>query len=574
MRGLPFVRNGKTLLSGVDPAGRAERIAGEVPVKDRTLYFCPSPLYGYGLSCFLSRLEKEAPSSAVLCVEADGELYELTIKSIDPSFATRRNLRITNICDAGVLCAFAREAWGARAFRRVEILRLTGGWQLFPEVYDSLCDSLRHEIAVDWSNALTLAKMGRLYIRNALRNLPLITRFPSASRLSFGEAPILVLGAGPSLDETLDALKLKYADILACPDNRPFKIICVDTCLGALKERNIIPDLAVILESQHWNIKDFLSCKGWNVNAAIDLSSLPVSASVLSGERFLFFTPWTRLKIFERLKNTGLLPVEIPPLGSVGLTAVELSRRFTGGNIICAGLDFSFTQDKYHARSTPGHHTLLNVQNRFKRLFNSAAYNRYSIAVVSKSGLPVYTSPAMKNYRDLFEQEFGGDSRVFDIEGTGLPLGIKTLSLEEAMGLLVNLSTKNTINQKYRENSNHIFNGQAEFISRGRTVPSVRDAKARREEEKREERREEKRDEKLVCFYRDESKRLDELRGLLTGEAAADDERLNDLIEECDYIWAHFPDYAGGRRPELGDISFLKRLRIEIDPMLKLLNAL
>jgi hypothetical protein len=53
------------------------------------------------------------------------------------------------------------------------------------------------------------------------------------------------------------------------------------------------------------------------------------------------------------------------------------------------------------------------------------------------------------------------------------------------------------------------------------------------------------------------------------------------LIDECDYLWAHFPDYAAaGRHPgkaelETGSpaaISFLKRLRIEIDPFLKLLN--
>jgi len=532
MQGLPFVRNGKTLLSGVDPVGRAERIAGAVPIKDRTLYFCPSPLYGYGLSHFLSRLEKEAPNSAVLCVEADGELYELTKKNIAPSMADSQNLRITNICSAGDLCAFVREAWGARAFRRVEVLRLSGGWQLFPEVYDSLCDTLRREIAIDWGNALTLAKMGRLYIRNALRNLPLVTRFPSASQLSFGEAPILVLGAGPSLDETLDALSSKYANFLSSPQERPFKIICVDTCLGALKERNIIPDLTVILESQHWNLRDFLSCKGWNVNAVIDLSSLPASTSVLSGEKYLFFTPWTQLKIFGRLKDIGLLPVAIPPLGSVGLTAVELARRFTGGKIICAGLDFSFTQDKYHARSTPGHLSRLNLQNRFKRLFNPAAYNQYSIAAVSKNGLPVYTSPAMKNYRDLFEQEFSGDSRIFDIEGTGLPLGIKILLLDEAMSLL---------------GKDNLAPTQYVRVVRGKNSD-------------------------LISFYENEKNRLEELRNLLTGEAAADNERLNVLIDECDYLWAHFPDYAGGRRSELSDISFLKRLRTEIDPMLKLMD--
>jgi hypothetical protein len=537
MQGLPFVRNGKTLLSGIDPAGRAERIAGAVPVKDRTLYFCPSPLYGYGISRFLSRLETEAPGSAVLCVEADGELYELTEKNIDPSLAADSKLRITNICDAESLCVFVREAWGAMAFRRVEILRLSGGWQLFPELYDSLCDSLRRGIAVDWSNALTLAKMGRLYIRNALRNLSLVSQFQSASLLSFGEAPVLVLGAGPSLDETLDALKTRCADFLACPGGRFFKIVCVDTCLGALKERNIIPDLAVILESQHWNIHDFLTCKGWNIDAAVDISSLPASTNILSGEKFLFFTPWTRLKIFERLKDAGLLPAAVPPLGSVGLTAVELARRLTTGKIICSGLDFSFTVDKYHARSTPGHRSRLNLQNRLKRIFNPAAYNQYSIAAVSKAGLPVYTNPAMKNYRDLFEQEFGGDSRIFDIKGSGLPLGIKTLSMEDAMTLLVKNDSK-IITQRHK------------------------DTKITKEE---------KSEEELISFFENEKRRLEDLRSLLTGEAAADNERLNVLIDECDYLWAHFPDFTGGRRPELSDISFLKRLRTEIDPMLKIL---
>ncbi|MDR0300899.1 MAG: DUF115 domain-containing protein [Treponema sp.] len=530
---MPLVKNGKTLLSGVDPVCRAERTADAVRVRDNTLYFCPSPLYGYGLARLLARLESEAPNSAVLCVEADGELYELTEKNIDPSFADCRKLRVTNICDAGGLCAFVREAWGRAAFRYVEIIRFSGGWQLFPELYDSLCGALRREIATDWSNALTLTKLGRLYIRNALRNLPLVPRFPSAANISFGEAPVLVLGAGPSLDETLDALKKRYSQIL-CSPKRPFKIVCVDTCLGSLKDRGINPDMAVILESQHWNLRDFTGCRGWKIPFAADLSALPASARILAGDGYMFMTPWTPLRIFERLKAAKMLPLVIPPLGSVGLTAVELSRRLTSGKIICAGLDFSFSQDKYHACGTPGHRGILSSQNRFRRIFNLAAYTQHSIAAVSKSGLSVYTSPAMKNYRDLFEQEFGGDSRIFDIEGSGLPLGIKTLSLEEAMTALdVNMVCKKPPQTAVVKN-----------IS----------------------------EDKVALFFENEKKRLEELRNILSGVAAADNERLNVLIDECDYLWAHFPDCAGGRRPALNNISFLKRLRTEIDPAILLME--
>ena len=537
----PFVRNGITLLSGFDPVGRCEKAASAVSLKDRTLYFCPSPIFGYGLAKFLSRMETEAPNSAVLCVEADSELYKLSLENMETSVKSAGKLRITNITDSGKLCSFLRTQWGARAFRRIEIIRLTGGWQLFRELYDSLCESLRREIAADWSNALTLAKLGRLYIRNALRNLSLLPDFPSISNLSFGFSPVLVLGAGPSLDEALDALEIRFGESLRRTENRPFKIVCVDTALGALKDRKIFPDLVVILESQHWNLNDFTGCKGWEVQSAIDLSAHPQSSQILTGNGFLFMTPWTSLKILERLKKAGLLPSGVPPLGSVGLSAVEISRRLTRGKIILCGLDFSFTVDKYHARSTPAHRRRLNTQNRLRGIFNASVFDS-AFNAVSKSGLPVLCSPVMRNYRDLFEQEFSGDSRLFDIKGSGLPLGIKTLSIEDAFNVLGEADSPQ------------------EKLSKENVMPDEEKILLK---------------EKLIIFLEDEKKRLKDLKDILTGEAQPDREKFKTLIDECDYLWAHFPDFSGGRRVDFESsdlLSFLNRIRAEIDPMMALLG--
>jgi hypothetical protein len=556
-----FQWNGKTLLSGIDPAGRADRIASALTVTDRTLYLCPSPLYGYGLERLLDRLTGFS-HSALLCVEAEPELFALAQEHLNPALKSNPQLRLTNRREEGALCALLRKEWGSRFFRRVEIVRLNGGWQIHPELYEMLADSLRREIALDWANAMTLTKLGRRYIRNALQNLRLIPRCRPLGNLSFGGDPALVLGAGPSLDHTLDLLQSHFGQSMNNPAERPFRIICVDTCLSALRERRITPDMAVILESQHWNLEDFTGLSGWNIPAAMDLSALPRSADILSGELFLFFTPWTDLNIFERLGAAGLLPTSLPPLGSVGLSASAIARLLTSGSIITAGLDFSFTLDSSHARSTPEHKKRLRRHNRFKGLLNAeAAFGQAVFSAVSKTGHRVFSNPSMRNYRDLFEREFGPVANgrgagsgvsFFDIDngeaGSGLPLGIKTLPPPAAFKAL----------------SGGGF--AAPRISISANVGAFMNTDAPIAE-------------KLRALIRDEQNRLIRLRDMLSGESAMDYSALARLVDECDYLWAHFPDYAAaGRRPaqaewEAGSdavISFLKRLRVELDPFIKL----
>jgi hypothetical protein len=284
----------------------------------------------------------------------------------------------------------------------------------------------------------------------------------------------------------------------------------------------------------------------------MDLSALPAAGPVLSGGLFLFVTAWTELRIFGRRGAAGLLPAGILPLGSVGLIAVEQARRLSRGKIVTGGIDFSFTPDAYHARSTPAHRDKLRRHNRFQDLFSAAAaFSPAAFKTVSKSGFPARSDPAMRNYRDLFEREFAADPRLFDITGGGLPLGLRTLSPEAAFDVLAACGAR----------------VEAEERRDTATMDSERRVALT---------------EKLKTFIQGEQNRLLPLRRILSGEEAADAGRLDTLVGDCDYLWAHFPDYAGagGRRPDKRDIaagtpeavSFLKRLRAEIDPALALLE--
>jgi hypothetical protein len=143
----------------------------------------------------------------------------------------------------------------------------------------------------------------------------------------------------------------------------------------------------------------------------------------------------------------------------------------------------------------------------------------------------------MRTYRNLFEEEFSGGGNIHDVAGTGLPLGVKTLSPEAALDLLC---------------------GSGELPPESRRPDSgVSGALFDRE--------------KTSLFVKRELEMILELRDILVrgGE-------LFPLLEELDYLWAHFPEYAGaeGKKPAAGDTGFLKRVRAEIDPFVKLWELL
>jgi hypothetical protein len=357
--------------------------------------------------------------------------------------------------------------------------------------------------------------------------------------------PVLVLGAGPSLDGILAGLSRCFGETAGDPALRPFRILCVDTALPCLKARGIKPDLAVALESQHWNLRDFVGLGDWALPLAMDLSALPATAETLGGRSFFFFTPWTEMNFFGRLEAAGLIPAVFIPLGSVGLTAVAAALRLGGGPVITGGIDFSFTLDSYHARSSPGHREKLRRQNRFTGILNAAAaFREAGFTAVSKAGFPVRSDPAMKGYRDLFEREFAGEERLWDIQGPGLPLGLRILSLDEALAALADRNPR----------GGRILRGKKADAG----MPGIRASDIR----------------KLECFVSGERENLSRLRDLLTGKIPAETGEIGRLLDYCDYLWAHFPDCAGtgGRRPPAGDLSFLKRVRTEIDPFLAILN--
>ena len=69
---------------------------------------------------------------------------------------------------------------------------------------------------------------------------------------------------------------------------------------------------------------------------------------------------------------------------------------------------------------------------------------------------------------------------------------------------------------------------------------------------------------KIADFYHTEKDMLQKLRQMLV--SGGDSAQILEIIKKCEYLYLHFPD---GYKTPTDDLSFLKRVRGEIDFFLK-----
>jgi hypothetical protein len=238
----------------------------------------------------------------------------------------------------------------------------------------------------------------------------------------------------------------------------------------------------------------------------------------------------------ENLKKKGILPLEIPPMGSVALYALEIALKMRQSEqipVFVCGVDFAFTAGKTHCKGTPAHVLQLIKANRLCPAGDvAAAFREGAFAVKSKNASQtLITDHALMGYRDAFCARFLGTPNVFDAGEQGLPLNLPRAKLESRA--------------KTFEGAQH----------KAKDAEEKRDSKALRA--------------LIAKYFTSEEAALVNLRGILSGkiqmESGAREEQIFALLEGREYLFLHFPD---GFSPS-AETQFLTRVRAEIDFFLK-----
>jgi hypothetical protein len=515
-RGFSINYLGKNLYSKYDPSKNPEKIIGSLQLKDETLYIVPSPLLLYGVESLLKKLPE---SSYVLALEIDQKLMGLTLSHNVP---THKNLKIVRL-DSRETLKIVLEDLGVWRFRKSELLPLNYGYNLYKEKYDYLFNFASHLLSTFWRNRLTLNKLGKLWINNIFTNIPKISN-ETPDNLN---KAVIICGAGSSLEESVSLLRVHRKNLY---------IIAVDTALSALLKSGIKPDLVIALEAQFYNLGDFYDSINMDIDLLTDITGYPAVCRKLKGKTYFFTSEFVQNKLLDRVGNNCNLLLNIPPLGSVGVAAVYIARELFNTDIFLTGLDFSFVPGKSHCKSSPFSNFQLRTSNRLNPAGSyGIAMNRKIIRRKGKNPeSEIQTDNVLESYAMLLKDIISRENRIYDLTSTGYPVGAASISEQEFIIHIENISRKTQLEDKAEKtsiNSKEILKNELQRL------------------------------EKLILIWESFTHSVqDEIP-----------ENLMQALEDVDYIYVDFPD----RLPHpLKEISFITRAIISAREYIEKLHHL
>ena len=536
-QGFSVLYRNKLLYSKYAPQKAVCQAVENLTVLPGTLFLCCSPVLSYGLSELLSKLDD---SSICLLCEFDAELSAFSKAQFSPEQNNKMKkaarLTLPELQNLPVLLnepsfttAEGVQLFPAGTFKRVVRIDFSAGVQLHNELYDQLSAACTNAIMTFWANRMTLVKFGRKYSQNFFKNLKLLPHTtPVQSFFGTVSKPIIVFGAGESAEEGIKMMKNAALS--------SYFVLCADTALQPLLAGGIEPDGVFVEEAQTIIKKAFIGTQDSRTQIFAGLSAVPHLDKIKQPEKLSFFTTfYTKAEFIKSMQAQGILPPANEPFGSVGLTAVYYALKFRSYEevpVYLYGLDFSYSAGKTHTKGTLAHIERLLQNTKLRPAANySASFGALAEAVIGKNGSKVYTTRTLKNYANLFTGLFAGTKNLFDAGSSGLELGLEHKIPETNSDLI-----------KHTKNKAGLFS------------PSQYSA--------------------IKEYFYSERKSLEKLRDLLTGKIELPPEernaRITKLAAPREYLYLHFAD---GIRFST-ELSFLKRIRTEIDFFLKIIEKI
>ena len=519
------------LYSKYDPSKAILNIISNLSIPEYSIILIFSPVLWLGLKELLAKLPA---TSSIAVFEYEKPLFDFAQENFPNELKDHLNNKIQIFNKSGIKNYFTFIQ--KQHFRKCLKIDFSAASALYKDAYNKIFTLTQRVIDQFWKNRLTLIKFGRLYSKNIFKNLTLLSdAIPLASLYKSVTKPILVLGAGESLNTTILELKKNFSKLF---------IICVDAAAAPLLDNGITPDAIIAVEGQQVIEQSYIGTPADSKCLLImDLVSRNHIPYITKGKYSFFVSNYADMNFFELLKNYNLLPPVIKPLGSVGLVSMEIAlklRKDINIPVLFSGLDFSYSIGITHAKGTASHKALLSSTSKLKSVFNiSSAFNTGTSSIICANGKKMITSKALESYALLFNENFEDEQNIFDIRTSGINLTSAKADLDHFIESL----PANLHSNSYELNLNY------------QAIPKS----------------------SITSFLQNEKQALEELKDLFTyadnsalrKKDISLNEQIDSILTNREYLFIHFPDAVGPTNPQ----SYYNRIRIELDFFLKGINV-
>ncbi|MDR0636791.1 MAG: DUF115 domain-containing protein, partial [Treponema sp.] len=254
----------------------------------------------------------------------------------------------------------------------------------------------------------TLRQFGKRWFSNFFRNLRLLTRY-AYPRFRF-HAPIIVTGAGPSLESALPLIREQKAQ-------SPALILATSSSTPSLLALGLSPDFVISTDGGSWAQCHLYNClRGIRARAgasfilAVSMSAaLPSQCADVPLLLMSDKSQWQSLI----LRGLGLSFVSLPQRGTVTASALDLAFCLTSSDVVISGTDLAVNDIRIHARPYSFERLLEERASRFLPLYTQ--YFTRSRATVEGKSHEVYAA-WFKTHIDSYSSRLyslGKNSPVF-----------------------------------------------------------------------------------------------------------------------------------------------------------------
>ncbi|MFO7849609.1 MAG: 6-hydroxymethylpterin diphosphokinase MptE-like protein [Spirochaetia bacterium] len=395
--GMPTIRfKGRFLHSKLDPHKEAARIIRRSVDPSADVHVFMGFGYGYHIEEYL----RSYPEKIAVVIEKEAKILRSAMKVRDLThiFSDPR-MKLLPAPEHGEI-RFALTLYSARKISTVSLEQFIRN---DPDYYLS-ADSIAAEISSRRKvNMATLDRFGKLWVRNLAKNLPILGEAEDAGRIEglLEGIPVLLLAAGPSLDEVLphiENLKKRMA------------VIAVDTAAGALASAGYAPDIMVVVDPQYWNTRhlDPLYRRGSLFRRTCLISESSTHPSVFRIPVGKIFLGGSVFPLGEYLEEAAGEKKKLGAGGSVATTAWDLGALAGAREIYTAGLDLGFPGGRTHYSGGFFEHLLHSISQRFTP-YSSRLYSYIMSGdpffYTNNSGGETLTDRRLSIYRRWFEEQ-------------------------------------------------------------------------------------------------------------------------------------------------------------------------